>query len=89
MHAYLKVASLMINTSTKSAENPVNYLAQTPVIKQQKDATKLGIFFNASGKQKRSMSLNDCLISGHSRNPKLVAVLLRFMLYLIYDSEGT
>jgi len=89
MHAYLKVASLMINTSTNSAGNPVNYLAQPQVIKEQNTTTKLGIFFNASSKQKRSTSLSDCFISGPSRNPKLAAALLRFMLCLIYDSEGT
>jgi len=43
IYTYLKLASLRINTSTKSAGNPVIYLAQNLVIKEERATTILRI----------------------------------------------
>ena len=55
-----------------------HYLAHHPVIRTDKKTTKIRIVFNASGKEGKNPSLNDCLEAGPNLNPELLAVLLRF-----------
>ena len=55
-----------------------------PIVRENKSSTKVRMVFDASSssatktKQDRSLSLNDCLISGPHLTPPLLDTLLRF-----------
>ena len=67
------------------------YLPQHPVIRDDKDTTRVRIVFDASAKvTQNSPSLNNVLHVGRSLIPKIVDILIRFRWYrvpLIGDIE--
>ena len=60
----------------------VHYLPHRPVIRTEKETTKIRIVYNASSKlSKEQPSLNDCLLKGPSMNPLIIEILLRFRIH--------
>lgn len=59
-------------------ESNVHYLPHRPVIKHDRDTTKVRIVFDASSKSKDELCLNDVLFSGPCLLPHLYDILLRF-----------
>ena len=67
----------------------VYYIPHHPVIRRDKDTTKVRIVYDASAK-KAGPSLNDCLHAGPSLIPKIMDVLIRFRFHkvaLVADIE--
>ncbi|GFY63025.1 uncharacterized protein TNIN_206021 [Trichonephila inaurata madagascariensis] len=61
-----------------------------PVIRNDKETTKLRIVFDASSKEKNCLSLNDNLKAGPNLNPNILILLLKFRKFrigLISDVE--
>ena len=58
--------------------NKTHYLPHRPVVKENRQTTKVRMVFDASCKGKSKQSLNDTLNSGPSLTPLLSDVLLRF-----------
>ncbi|KAG1682986.1 hypothetical protein GQR58_010380 [Nymphon striatum] len=56
----------------------VFYLPHRPVLKKSSHTTKVRPVFDASAKGYNGVSLNDCVDSGPSLNPKMVEILIRF-----------
>ncbi|KAG1656183.1 hypothetical protein GQR58_024091 [Nymphon striatum] len=67
-----------IDMCTPKNNSNVFYLPHHPVIKTSSFTTKVRPVFDASAKGPNGVSLNDCLHSGTSLIPDLVAVLIRF-----------
>ena len=61
-------------------ENPdyVHYLPHHPVIRNDKESTKLRPVFDASSHEKNELSLNDCLETGPNLILKIFDILVRF-----------
>lgn len=57
-----------------------HYLRHRPVVKREKLSTKVRIVFDASAKEFKFLSLNECLEQGPNLNPELLAILLRIRL---------
>ena len=57
-----------------------HYLPHHPVVKREKLSTKVRIVFDASAKELKFLSLNECLEQGPNLNPELLAILLRVRL---------
>ena len=64
--------------NTHTPRGPVSYLPHKEVLKEHSLTTKLRIFFDASAKEKGSMSLNETLQTGPNLTEDLLAVLIRF-----------
>ena len=62
----------------KATANPVYYLPHRPVVKESSLTTKVRPVFDASVKGYNGISLNDCMETGPSLFPSIVAILLRF-----------
>ena len=61
------------------AAEKVHYLPHQAVVRQNAQTTNIRIVYDASAKDRKSnTSLNDCLHVGHSLNPLLTNILLRF-----------
>lgn len=56
----------------------VHYLPYHPVVRQDKQTTKVRVVYDASAKQGRDPSLNDCLCSGPPLSETIADVLIRF-----------
>lgn len=56
------------------------YIPHQPVIREDKETTKIRPVFDASAKSRSGTCLNDCLETGPNLNPDLMAVLMRFRL---------
>ncbi|XP_054713000.1 uncharacterized protein LOC129222513 [Uloborus diversus] len=59
------------------------YMPHRPVIRSDKETTKIRIVFDASSKDKDHKSLNECLISGPNLNPNILDLILRFRIHKI------
>ena len=67
-----------------------HYLPHHPVIRRDKETTKLRVVDDASAKMNGHPSLNDCLYSGPSLLPSIADVLMRFRFHkvaLVADIE--
>lgn len=60
------------------SNHPTYYLPHRPVVRESHSSTKVRPVFDASAPSYNGISLNDCLETGPSLNPNLVATLLRF-----------
>lgn len=58
--------------------HPTYYLPHRPVVRESSSSTRVRPVFDASAAGYNGISLNDCLETGPSLNPDLVAILLRF-----------
>ena len=56
----------------------VHYLAHHPVVRQDKQTTKVRVVYDASAKRYEGPSLNDCLYSGPPLSETIADVLIRF-----------
>ena len=56
----------------------VHYLAHHPVVRQDKQTTKVRVVYDASAKRNGGPSLNDCLYSGPALSETIADVLARF-----------
>ena len=79
--------------SELDAAEKVHYLPHQAVVRQNAQTTNIRIVYDASAKDlKSNTSLNDCLHVGHSLNPLLTDILLRFRVNkvaLVADIEKT
>jgi len=67
-----------------------HYLPHHPVIKKDRETTKVRVVYDASARSKQGPSLNDCLHPGPNLTKNIVDILLRFRIYrvaLIGDIE--
>ena len=60
-----------------------HYLSHHPIIRADKETTKLRIVYDASARNRESPSLNDCLFKGPKLNEMILDVLLRFRLHRV------
>ena len=60
-----------------------HYLSHHPVIRQDKDTTKVRIVYNASAKNSSGTSLNSCLYPGPCLLKTVAEILARFRFYPI------
>ena len=67
--------------TTEHEVGQVHYLPHLPVIRNDKQTTKVRIVYDASSKIGNSPSLNDCLLPGPSLTQSLFGVLIRFRFY--------
>ena len=65
----------------ESSNVNVHYLPHRPIVKEERETTKVRIVFDASAKGDGTFSLNDCLQTGPSLTPSLFGVLQRFRTY--------
>ena len=56
----------------------IHYLPHRPVVKSERETTKVRVVFDAYSKQSDEPSLNDLLYAGPCLLPKLYEILLRF-----------
>ena len=56
----------------------MHYLAHHPVVRQDKQTTKVRVVYDASAKTNGGQSLNDCLYSGPPLSETIADVLVRF-----------
>ena len=72
-------------TSSEDIEvvGKIHYLSHHPVIRQDKDMTKVRIVYNASAKNSSGTSLNSCLYPGPCLLKIVADILARFRLYPI------
>ena len=71
-------------TSSEDIEvGQTHYLSHHPVIRQDKDTTKVRIVYNASAKNSSGTSLNSCLYIGPCLLKTVAEILARFRLYPI------
>ena len=78
-----QLKSGIIETVPHNEHKPVgqvHYLPHRPVIRNDKETTKIRMVFDASAKT-NGLSLNDCLHTGPSLTESLYGVLLRFRLF--------
>ena len=59
----------------------VHYLPHRPIVRDDKDTSKVRVVFDASAKVKGGISLNDVLEKGPNMLPKILNILLRFRSY--------
>ena len=59
-------------------QGEVHYLAHHPVVRQDKQTTKVRVVYDASAKKNGGPSLNDCLYSGPPLSETIADVLVRF-----------
>ena len=72
------VSQSHVSSECVSQPVPVYYMPHHPVVKQSHVMTKVRPVFDASSQGYNGVSLNDCMYTGPSLLPSLVAVLLRF-----------
>ena len=71
-------------TSSEDIEvGKTHYLSHHPVIRQDKDTTKVRIVYNVSAKNSSGTSLNSCLYPGPCLLKTVAEILVRFPLYPI------
>ena len=71
-------------TSSEDIEvGKTHYLSHHPVIRQDKDTTKVRIVYNVSAKNSSGTSLNSCLYTGPCLLKTVAEILARFRLYPI------
>ena len=71
----------IIEKCSNNATEICRYLPHHPVIKRERESTKVRIVFDGSAKSKNEYSLNDCLHEGPNMFPNIVGVMIRFRLY--------
>ena len=72
----------MIEEFLSSEPGKCHYLPHHPVIREDKDTTKVSIFFDALAKG-NGPSLNECLYKGPQLTPLIFDILLRFRTFVI------
>ena len=75
---YEKKENIIEKIETVGKPGLVHYFPHHAVIKNERDATKTRIVFDASSKIGNNPSLNDCLQSGPCFLPLIFNILLRF-----------
>ena len=78
------------NKTSHPGPGKTHYLPHHPVIRRDKEITKLRVVYDASAKMNGNPSLNDCLYSGPSLLPSIADVLMRFRFHkvaLVADIE--
>lgn len=73
----------IIERAPPSEGQVCHYLPHHPVIKEDKDTTKLRIVFDGSSSTSSQLSLNDCMSSGGNLYPNLIGILSRFRKFQI------
>ena len=72
-------AGVVEKVSEENQSVAAHYIPHLAVIRKDAKTTKLRIVYDASAKSDRkSVSLNECLLKGPSLNPLLLHILLKF-----------
>ena len=66
---------------TEPEVGQVHYLLYRPLIRNDKQTSKVTIVYDASSKIGNSLSLNDCLLPGPLLTKSLFGVLIRFRVH--------
>ena len=77
-----KSQGVIEDVSNDGKMGETHYLPHHPVIRDDKNTSKVGIVFDASAKG-MGPSLNDCLYKGQQLTPLIFDILLRFRSYAI------
>ena len=72
-----------IDPAEKTQGVRLHYLPHHPVVRQDKDTTKLRIVYDASAKTREGPSLNSCLYTGPCLLPSTEDTLIRFRYHKI------
>ena len=72
-----------IDPAEKTHGVRLHYLPHHPVVRRDKDTTKLRIVYDASAKAREGPSLNSCLYTGPCLLPSIVDTLIRFRYHKI------
>ena len=67
-----------VDSSEPSITGRTHYIPHHPVIRRDKETTKLRVVYDASAKTQGHPSLNDCLYSGPCLLPSILDVVIRF-----------
>ena len=69
----------VITNHNNSGASQVHYLPHHPVVRQDKQTTKVRVVYDGSAKSVESpLSINDCLLTGPNLIPNLFNILIRF-----------
>jgi len=71
------------NDDPVSRSSCIHYLLHHPVVKQNRNTTKVRIVYNGSVSSQDDLSINDCLQVGPNLIPKLFDVMIRFRFHQI------
>ena len=71
-------AGVIEHVTTESIVGETHYLPHKPVVRGNKETTKVRMVYDASAKTEENISLKECLEAGPSLTPKLFEILLRF-----------
>ena len=77
-----KELRMIVEVSESSGPGKCHHLPRHPVIREDKDTTKVRIVFDASAKG-NGPSLSECLYKGPQLNPLIFDILLRFRTFVI------
>ena len=72
-----------VDQNQTAPNNRLQYLPHHPVVRRDKDTTKLRVVYDASAKTKTGHSLNSCLYKGPCLLPSIVDILVRFRYHRI------
>jgi len=61
----------------------IHYLPHHPVVRRDKNTTKVRVVYDASAKGDEGQSLNSCLYTGPKFDQKILDILLRFRCYKV------
>lgn len=83
---YKDIVKIQLNSSiveecASEIESDSYHMPHSAVVRADRDTTKVRMVFDASSKGKGCKSLNDCLSSGPSLNPKILDIILRFRIH--------
>ncbi|XP_044754985.1 uncharacterized protein LOC123313939 [Coccinella septempunctata] len=76
MQEYIALGHMKIASSNNSAKR--YYIPHQPVLKKERDTTKLRVVFDASAKTSTGLSLNDILHTGPKLQQDLIDILIRW-----------
>ncbi|XP_044756895.1 uncharacterized protein LOC123315310 [Coccinella septempunctata] len=76
MQEYIALGHMKIASSNNSAKR--YYIPHQPVLKEERDTTKLRVVFDASAKTSTGLSLNDILHTGPKLQQDLIDILIRW-----------
>ena len=71
-----------VESETEPDISGVHYLPHHPMVRRDKDTTKLGVVYDAPARSSGA-SLNDCLHAGPKFDQRIFDILLRFRIYPI------
>ncbi|XP_044760368.1 uncharacterized protein LOC123317823 [Coccinella septempunctata] len=76
MQEYIALGYMKIASSNNSAKR--YYIPHQPVLKEERDTTKIRVVFDASAKTSTGLSLNDILHTGPKLQQDLIDILMRW-----------